>query len=238
MVAASPARPVLVAGALLLVATVTFVVVDPLLAWDDANPFLGRGRLFLYFTTQSNLLAVAACVVFGVALLRGRHPGQAAEYLRGLAVVDMAITGIVANVLLAEPGAPWSFSDFVLHQAVPVLMVVWWIAAPPARPLPLAAVALWLVHPAVWTAMALTYAAESSDRWYPYFFLDPVEAGGWGGVAVFVAVIHLVIAVLGLGAVVVSRVRRAEGVRRRLWPAEPDGMPVTSLPGREQAGSR
>ncbi|GAA3664171.1 hypothetical protein GCM10022224_030200 [Nonomuraea antimicrobica] len=229
MVAASPARPgpilpVLVAVALLLVATVTFVVIDPLLAWDDANPLLGRGRLFLYFTTQSNLLAVTACVVFGVALVRGRHPGLAAEYLRGLAVVDMAITGIVANVLLAEPGAPWSLSDFVLHQAVPVLMIAWWIVVPPTRPLPVAAAALWLVHPAIWTAMALTYAAESSDHWYPYFFLDPVEAGGWGGVAVFVAVIHLVIAVLGLGAVLASRARWSGGAWRALWREEhPEG---------------
>ncbi|MER7004524.1 Pr6Pr family membrane protein [Dactylosporangium sp. NPDC000555] len=221
MVAAPPARPypilpVVVAVVLLLVATVTFVVIDPLLAWDDANPLLGRGRLFLYFTTQSNVLAVTACAVFGVALLRGRHPGQAAEYLRGLAVVGTSITGIVANALLAEPGAPWNLSDFVLHQAMPVLMAVWWIAVPPARPLPFAAAALWLVHPAIWTAMALTYAAESSDHWYPYFFLDPAEAGGWVGVAVFVAVIHLVIAVLGLGAVLASRARWTGAVWRAL----------------------
>ncbi|MFG2071887.1 Pr6Pr family membrane protein [Nonomuraea maritima] len=225
MAAVPPTRivrvlPAVVAGVLLTVATVTFVVVDPLLAWDDANPFLGRGRLLLYFTTQSNLLAVTACVVFGVALLRGRYPGRAAEYLRGLAVVDVAITGIVAQALLVEPGAPWSFSDFVLHQAMPVLMVVWWIAAPPARPLPVTAVALWLAHPAIWTAMTLTYAAESSDRWYPYFFLDPAQVDGWGGVAVFVAVIHLVIGVLGLVAVLASRVRWSAAVGRALGREE------------------
>ncbi|MBP2707998.1 Pr6Pr family membrane protein [Microbispora sp. RL4-1S] len=224
MVAVPPTRtvrilPVVVAGVLLLVATVTFVVIDPLLAWDDANPFLGRGRLLLYFTSQSNLLAVSACVVFGVALLRGRNPGRAAEYLRGLAAVDMAITGIVANVLLAEPDAPWSFSDFVLHQAMPVLMVVWWIAAPPAQPLPVTAVALWLAHPVIWTAMTLTYAAESSDRWYPYFFLDPAQVGGWGGVAAFVAMIHLVIGILGLGAVLASRAQWSDAVGKR-WDAK------------------
>ncbi|WP_329426777.1 Pr6Pr family membrane protein [Streptosporangium sp. NBC_01495] len=235
MVAAPPARtgpilPVVVAGVLLLVATVTFVVVDPLLAWDDANPLLGRGRLFLYFTTQSNLLAVTACVVFGVALARGRHPGQAAEYLRGLAVVDMAITGIVANALLTEPGAPWSLSDFVLHQAMPVLMVGWWIAMPPARSLPVTAAVLWLVHPAIWTAMALVYAAESSDHWYPYFFLDPAEAGGWGGVTLFVTVIHLVILVLGLGAALASRARWSGAVWRALGHGEqPDRVLPTPV---------
>lgn len=193
---------------LLLLGAVTFIVVDPVLAWDDANEYLGQGRLFLYFTAQSNLLATAAFVLFGVLQLRGRTPGQGAELLRGLATIDMAITGIVNGVLLSAPGAPWSFSDFWLHQGAPVLMALWWVLQRPAAPLPFAAIGLWLLHPVLWTASVLMYASESSDNWYPYFFLDPAEVGGWGAVAVFVVVIHAVIALLGLGAVAVSRARR------------------------------
>ncbi len=190
---------------LLLLGVVTFIVIDPVLAWDDANEFIGKGRMFLYFTTQSNLLAVAAYAVFGVALLRGRAPSQAMELLRGLATVDMAITGIVNGVLLADPSVPWTFSDFVLHQGGPIAIVIWWIALPPARKLSFGVVGLWLLHPAIWTASVLTYAAESSDNWYPYFFMDPAEVDGWSGVATFVVAIHVVIAVLGVGAVFASR---------------------------------
>ena len=193
---------------LLVLATVLFVVIDPALAWDDDNEWLGKGRLFLYFTTQSNILAVVAAVVHGLALVQGRRPSRGAEYLRGLAVVDLAITGIVNGVLLAEPGAPWDFSDFVLHQAAPVLVIVWWIIAPPAEPLPFSAVLLWLVHPLVWSASILMYAFESSDNWYPYFFLDPAAVDGWGGVVMFIAIIHVVIAVLGLATVGIGKLRR------------------------------
>ncbi|NYG97695.1 hypothetical protein FJ656_27755 [Schumannella luteola] len=191
--------------ALLAAGVVTFLVIDPLLAWDEQNPWLGRGRLFLYFTTQSNALAVAAYAAFGVALLRGRRPGRALELLRGLATVDMAITGIVHGLVLADPSAPWSFSEFVLHQAGPILIALWWIALPPSPRLSFAAVPLWLAHPLIWTAGALTYRAESSDGWAPYFFLDPTQVDGWGGVATFVAVILVAHAVLGAGAVLVSR---------------------------------
>lgn len=190
---------------LLLLGVVTFIVVDPVLAWDDANEFVGKGRLFLYFTAQSNLLAVAAYIAFGVLFVRGRRPGTGLELLRGLATVDMAITGVVNGVFLADPSAAWSFSDFVLHQGGPVAIVLWWIVLPPERRLPFAVIALWLLHPIIWTASVLTYAAESSDGWYPYFFMNPAEVDGWGGVATFVLAIHVVIAVLSLGAILLSR---------------------------------
>lgn len=191
---------------LLLLGVVTFIVVDPVLAWDDANEFVGNGRLFLYFTAQSNLLAVAAYVAFGVLFVRGRRAGTGLELLRGLATVDMAITGIVNGMLLADPSIAWTFSDFVLHQGGPLAIVLWWVVLPPAQRLSFAAIGLSLLHPVVWTASVLTYAAESSDNWFPYFFLDPAEVDGWGGVAVFVLAIHVVIAVLSVGAVLLSRV--------------------------------
>jgi hypothetical protein len=202
-----------IAIVLLVLGAVILIVLDPVLAWDDANPYVGKGRLFLYFTAQSNALAVAALIAYGVSLLRGRAPSRGLEYLRGLAVVDMAITGIVNGALLAEPGAGFDFSEFVLHQGGPLVIIAWWIAMPPARPLSFGAVGLWLIHPVLWTAMTLMYAYESSDNWVPYFFLDPAEVDGVGGVVMFVAIIHVVIAVLGVGAVLLSRLPWAERVR-------------------------
>lgn len=190
---------------LLLVAVVIFIVLDPVLAWDDDNPYVGRGRLFLYFTSQSNMIAVAALVVSAVALLRGRETARWVDHLRGLAVVDMAITGIVNGALLAEPGAGFDFSEFVLHQGGPLVIAAWWIAVPPARPLSFGAIGLWLLHPVIWTAATLMYAAESSDNWVPYFFLDASEVDGAAGVAMYVAVILAVVAILGALAVLASR---------------------------------
>ena len=190
---------------LLLLGVITFIVIDPVLAWDDANEYIGKGRMFLYFTTQSNLLTVAAYVVFGIAFVRGRAATPGMELLRGLATVDMAITGIVNGVLLADPTMPWTFSDFVLHQGGPLAIVIWWVVLPPVRRLPFGVIGLWLLHPAIWTASILTYAAESSDNWYPYFFMNPAKVDGWGGVFTFVLAIHVIIAVLSVGAIALSR---------------------------------
>jgi hypothetical protein len=201
---------------LLAFALAIFANLDPLLAWKDEIPELGQGRLFAYYTTQSNFLAAAALAVHGVQFVRGRRPGVAAEYLRGLATVDMAITGIVAGLLLAEPDAPFTYSDFVLHQGGPLLMVLWFVVLPPLRALPWTAALVWLAHPFVWTVTTLTYAAESPDHWVPYFFLDSAEMDGWGGVILVVAIIHFVVLGLGLLAVLASRARWRAGMWRRL----------------------
>lgn len=146
---------VLIGIVLVLAGLVSVIVLNPLLARDDANPRLGHGRLFLYFTVQANVLAVIASLVVGVGLLRGHAPSRPVEYLRGLAVVDMAITGIVYAVLFFDPRGPVSITGLVLDQAGPLLMVIWWIAMPPVRPLSLAAAPIWLAHPLFWTAMTL-----------------------------------------------------------------------------------
>ncbi|MFC0862674.1 Pr6Pr family membrane protein [Sphaerimonospora cavernae] len=204
--------PRLALGVVLVVfACLMFANVDIWLAWDDANPTLGHGRLLLYFTTQSNLLAVIALTMVGTALLRGRRPTRGSEYLRGLATVDMAISGLVASILLTEPGAPFTYSDFLLHQAGPALMVLWWVIMPPTEPVRWSAVFVWLTHPLLWTLCVLTYGAESSDGWVPYFFLSPDEPGGWGAVAISLLVIHLLFAVLAVGVVSVSRFARWRG---------------------------
>ena len=219
----SPLRPTRagagVALLLLLAGAAIFLVLDPVLAWDDANPYVGKGRLLLYFTFQSNVLAVVSLVAVGLAMVRGRVPGTLVDHLRGLATVDMAITGVVNGALLAEPGESFDFSDFVLHQGGPILMVAWWIAAPPARRLSFAAVGLWLLHPLLWTAAVFTYASESTDHWVPYFFLDPAQVDGEGTVVVFVVVIHAVIAVLGVGAVAATRLPWRDRVAARLGVA-------------------
>jgi hypothetical protein len=203
-------RTVALGLALLAVGVVIAVVIDPVLAWDDDNVYLGKGRLFLYFTTQSNILAAAAFIAVGVTLLRGRRPGAGLELLRGLATVDMAITGIVNGALLADPAAPWNFSEFVLHIGGPILIALWWILLPPERPLPFRSIAIWLAHPVIWTASVLTYAAESSDNWVPYFFMDPAEMDGMAGVLGTIAIIHVVFVVLAALAVLRTRVRRRQ----------------------------
>lgn len=196
-------------GVVLLV--VAAAVVVALLPWfakvDPRVPFAGV-RPMLYFTVQSNLLAAVVMVLYAVALLRGREPARAVEYLRGLAVVDLAITGIVYGLLLGGGG------DLALHAVTPVLLTAWWIALPPERPVAWFAVPLWLVHPVAWLLVVFGLRAAAADHWVPYSFLDPREAHGWGGVALTCAAVLAVFAVLSVLAVVVGRLATWRGA---LW---------------------
>lgn len=208
------AGSIIVGAILIALACLIFANVDVWLAWDDSDGQLGRGRLLLYFTAQANLFTVAALAASGAALLRGRRPSGGVERVRGLATLDMAITGLVAASVLAEPDAPFTFSEFLLHQCAPALMVAWWVILPPVVPMRWTDVLIWLIHPVAWTLCALTYGAESTSHWVPYFFLDPAEVGGWLMVFVFLLVIHVTFVAMGLGGVAVSRRARW---RLRAW---------------------
>ena len=187
------------------------VVAVQLLPWfGDVNPrvLLGPVRPLLYFTVQSNLLAAVVMVLVAVALLRGRMPSRATEYLRGLATVDLAITGVVYGLLLGDDG------DVVLHIVMPVLMALWWIAMPPQPAVAWFAPAVWLLHPVAWLVVVFGLRAVSSDHWVPYYFLDPRLAGGWPGVAGYTIAIIAALAVFGVLAVGIDRAARW---RRGVW---------------------
>lgn len=105
------------------------------------------------------------------------------DLLRGAAVVYLAITGVVYALLLAGlPGQgvqPWV--NTVVHQVVPVVLVLDWLLVPPARPVPLPRAWWWLVFPLLFCAYTLVRGPFVG--WYPYPFLDP-GPHGYGHVAV------------------------------------------------------
>jgi hypothetical protein len=127
-------------------------------------------HFFSYFTIQSNLLAAA--VLLAVAF----RPSATAEWWRGLAVVCMAITGVVFNLLLRDVDAatiPWV--NDVVHVVMPVAMIWDWLTAPPRDPIAWPAALRWLIVPLLW--LAYTFARGSAVGWYPYPFLDVGRLG-------------------------------------------------------------
>src|SRR5262245_29462265 len=91
-------------------------------------------RFLSFFTIQSNLLGAAALLVLGLApSLAGR---RWVAWLRGTATVALATTGVVFALLLADVavGLTFPWVDTVLHRVMPIVIVVDWIAWPPARP--------------------------------------------------------------------------------------------------------
>jgi hypothetical protein len=141
-------------------------------------------NFFSFFTIQSNLYG-AAVLLWGATLDPSRRPPLAVALIRGAAVLYLSVTFVVFALLLSDlqeqlqMTVPWV--DTVLHRIVPLVVLVDWLIDPPRIRIPFLRALIWLLYPVVWLAYALVRGALVG--WYPYPFLDPQHAGGYGGVA-------------------------------------------------------
>lgn len=191
--------------ALAILAALITNTVEAVLGVSDVTPI----RLWSYFTLQSNLV-LAAIFVIGAFVTRERLPDWW-DTARGGAAFYMTMTGIIYVVLIAPPEEflSWSLSwtGIVQHRIGPWAafldwVLVWMIAkAGWKRPLS------WLAYPILYLIAAMVRGTITG--WYPYHFLDPLQAGGWGGVATLTGVV--VVAFLVMAAVMhgVGRLRTA-----------------------------
>jgi hypothetical protein len=204
--------------AALAVAAIGFQLVD-LASRGSLNPV----NFFSYFTIQSNLIAIAALVLSAAATLGGST--RRFDLLRGGAVVYMTVTGVVYALLLRgeDVDTALNWVNTVVHQVMPVVIVVDWLLDPPASPIPLRRSLAWVVYPLVWIAYTMIRGAIAD--WYPYPFLDPAPAG-YGPVVATTVVILAAGTVLCL---VVAAVGNALGARRgSRAPGSPvEGSPAT-----------
>ena len=161
-----------------------------------------------YFTILSNLLI--ACVITALALDPVRD-GAKFRWLRLGAIVQIVITGLVYNLILAPQYTPqtaptgWALvSTNILHVIVPLVAVVGWLIFGPRRRITNTVVFTILIIPVLWIIYTLIHGAlvpnsfsntavKDSFVSYPYSFIN-VDKLGYGTVTVNV----LAIAIIGL----------------------------------------
>lgn len=133
-------------------------------------------RVFSFFTIQSNLLSG---LVAAQLAIRPDRNGPAWRGLRLAALFGITVTGIVYSTVLAkihEPsGAAETFVNDVVHYAVPVMMIVGWLAFGPRPRIDRATVLRSLLFPVLWITYTLIRGAIW--KWYPYPFLDVPSHG-------------------------------------------------------------
>ncbi|WP_157535763.1 Pr6Pr family membrane protein [Microbacterium sp. Root166] len=194
---------------------------------------------FGMFTIVSTMLSVIA---LGVAAAWSRlHPGTTREPRSvalglALATVPMLLLGIVYNVLLRAAPSGIALGDSagiaildsyaveVLHVVLPVYLLVDLLFATRRRGLPWWSLAVLAAYPLLWllhTMVRGEFVADpfgSTPWWYPYPFLDPHGAGGWGSALMYIAAIF--VAFVGIGAAVIAtgRYRERRAARRALTP--------------------
>ncbi|MGZ5212684.1 MAG: Pr6Pr family membrane protein [Actinomycetota bacterium] len=161
-------------------------------------------NFFSFFTMQSNIIA---SVVFLITAARWRSVGSPTlDLLRGAAVVYMVTTGIIYALLLADlteelqVTVPWV--DTVLHEVMPLAVLIDWLLDPPASPLSVRRTLWWLAFPVVWLVYSLVRGAVVG--WYPYPFLDPATGGGVTGVTIATISIGVFVTLLVVGVTTVG----------------------------------
>ena len=165
---------------------------------------------FSYFTIQTSLLDVVVLASGGVLALR--HPSDGARFtaVRAAIVTYAVVTATVYAVLLRGIpqegfiGVPWP--NEVIHVVIPAVLVLDWLVAPGRSPIGWSA--LWLVvsFPLAWVAITLVRGGITG--WFPYPFLQPDGAGGWGSVAAYIVGIAVFVVGVGCVAIALTRPRR------------------------------
>lgn len=157
------------------------VAIGTQLADLAAKGVLNPVNFFSYFTILSNSLAVAVLLA-GATVWRNQRSATI-DMVRGAATLYMTVTLIVYALLLSgtdvDTAIPWVNS--VVHQLLPVVMIVDWLIDPPDTRLSFRQGLAWLIPPLAW--IVYTMIRGPIAGWYPYPFLDPAN-GGYGSVAV------------------------------------------------------
>lgn len=215
---------------LLMAAAIAVAVAAQFLKSMGTAAGLGRdaattaANFFSFFTILSN---VSAAVVLAWAALwwvtRGRRSGGAEPPALGVALACvstyMIVTGIVYNTLLrgiqlpqgSEP-IPWS--NEILHLVAPIFLLLDVLLGPARARLPWSRLFVVVAFPLAWVVYTLVRGpltvnpATGDPWWYPYPFLDPhVQPWGYGGVALYIVGIAILVAAVAWLVLAVGRQR-------------------------------
>lgn len=186
--------------------------------------FFATANFFSYFTIQSAMLAVATLAIAAGFALRAPNDPPWLGILRTMVTVYLLVSGLVFGLIVAQASTrdyrievPWS--DTLLHFVVPALAMIAWttdsiIAVNPRVPWP--TVGWVLVFPALWLPYTLVRGADVG--WYPYFFLDEAQVGGFLGVALYCVLVLGIFVGLTAALVAISRALWRTARDRRARP--------------------
>jgi len=210
-----------VAGALAGVAAIVGQLIVSLDFWtatEVRDISTSVTNFFSFFTIQANVASAVTLGIGAVLLLRGSADAVDPRWygvLRACVTTYMVTTGVVYNLLLRgvelPQGSTLGWSNEVLHVVIPIVLLVDWLFAPGRRRLGWGVVGIIVIYPIVWIAYTLIRGPfifndlTQASGWYPYPFLNPLGEGGYGTVALYSAIIAVLIGAVGVGVVAISR---------------------------------
>ncbi|WP_152617481.1 Pr6Pr family membrane protein [Phaeacidiphilus oryzae] len=148
----------------------------------------GPADFWIYFTFQSNLILAVCFGILTVQGLRGGAGPGVPPAVKGAATLYILITGLVFNLLLANPASPfytvqqeshYVWHSVLLHVLCPLMALGDWVFIGPRARLRLRDALHWLGYPLAYLAFALVRGAVvGGGTRYPYPFLDLTEHSG------------------------------------------------------------
>jgi hypothetical protein len=140
---------------------------------DSMTVLTAIGRFFIFFTILTNML-----VAISLSILLQNSRSAAGRFFSKPSVITAVavyifIVGVVYNIVLRHVWHPQGLqkvADELLHVAVPLLFIVYWLLFAPKNSLQWIHAFRWLIFPALYLVYAMIRGGI--EGFYPYPFLD------------------------------------------------------------------
>ena len=159
---------------------------------------------FSYLTNQTSYSNIVVLLAGGFLAFTKPQDTLAYATVRAIFVAYAAVVGIVYNALLLEPDH-FGFHNEVTHVAIPIYLVLDWLIRNNRPRIGWNTIWIGLSYPLVWIGVTLIRGEVTG--WYPYFFVNPHDGLGWGGVLAFVLAIAVFFAGFIAGMVALNHLQ-------------------------------
>jgi len=165
-------------------------------------------RFFGFFTIDTNIL-VALCFTFiGI----GSKNALGRFFFKPTTItaitVYITIVGLVYNFILRSTWDPHGLQklvDELLHSAIPVLFILFWLIFVPTEGLKWKNAFPWLIYPVIYMSYAIIHGAIT--KFYPYPFVD-VNGLGYSKALLNAFVVLVIIFLLSLALIGTGKIRQ------------------------------
>ncbi len=162
----------------------------------------GIVRFFSYLTVQTNILA--ALVLTAFAIKTGPEEWLVHPFVRSAVATYILMVGIIYDTVL-RPLEPLqnmlSFTNLVMHYAMPLAYLAFWLTCVRKAGLRWYDPLLWLIYPLFYLGFVLVRGKMSG--FYPHPFID-AKTLGYAGVAANTAGLLVVCAAIGFCLVMIG----------------------------------
>lgn len=189
------------------VVTVSVTVGVLLSAHAAESVFMGGGRVFMFFTIQSNIAIALIALIGAVILVKKPIAGNAWFVIKFAGTVSITLTGAVFTFILAPTmgSLAWNIHNVLTHVVVPVAAIADFFVTGVYGDIRKRSVFYCVVPPGIYAVYAgIGYACgweftEGSN--YPYFFLNwgsPAGAFGFSNELPFMGCVWWIIVLMAL----------------------------------------